>query len=922
MQCCFVVLFSALPASASACGLPSRVVGTNPLAVGSSPTLRQRLQEPPRMSIPLHLLHSGAQTTSLPPQSQPLPPTSATKKIICKKELDYSSALGNPYTPPDKNTAFSQQYNSPVNTGSSVQLMPPRNSPVLTKKIKKKSTKVVLNKKSTQPMDVEGDFLSIRSQSPSQRNGVPTPEGELRRPADSNMIKTLLAKKLNQNMVWHNQNPPQGPTQAQSPVAILPCQGPVQAHSPVAILPCPDPVGGTAAPGYSAQSVPAQNLPFIDQSVPTFITRPHSDTPPNQPFIARPHSDVTGNPSAQSVYITKNIPIQPRPPSSQSEVRNKIPLPPDKPIFVPPPDDPDDPNQPIGQPGVFRQPPVTVKCNGTAAVVKDGTACPVVGTFISSGFINNTGQVGVFYGTPQVLDTSNILSGATPGTPQPSQVPSTGPVVAHSSQWQKPATTASAKSKSKKGNSSPGRNSPVRSSSPKGTTPPKRKSSTGSRPGSPRSASPRSYELAVCGEVERAKDIVPEGMEAVIEKVENKGLQMHLDSLQTPSNKTDKHIAQSEHICPTQTADTDKIISKDQLPSSQSECNTQSEVEQMASDVKGADKEMCERLEKTNNNFDTTGYVNGCIDDIEKPLDKLPPLKSSTEKAFNLTSNEQAPLINGLDSNMDKDEIFSDVLSPENLNKAVERVMKVNGIGHHLGNGDHVLGKRKLFEQVEEIIHLQDQSSKSIKSNYMEKSDIRVPENGTVVNGLHNSECEMKDIKINESGATVDLKMSNKINNENKLSEIVETQEGNAQITACNKTLEKYPNFLNKELVETDIACKAEETFSCESIAEKLGHSERICPKVHLPMTDFPREAETSCDSFASSIPEGNELHFAINKLAVNPVETTSVVQEKVPKSGDKPSRSRKRSRNTTGSADVPSSSGSELMCEWSGCKR
>ncbi|KAK3098629.1 hypothetical protein FSP39_021380 [Pinctada imbricata] len=59
-----------------------------------------------------------------------------------------------------------------------------------------------------------------------------------------------------------------------------------------------------------------------------------------------------------------------------------------------------------------------------------------------------------------------------------------------------------------------------RSSSPKGSSP-KRQSSSSSQSNSSRSTSPKSYELEVCGEVERAKDVVKVGLEARIERVEN-----------------------------------------------------------------------------------------------------------------------------------------------------------------------------------------------------------------------------------------------------------------------------------------------------------------------------------------------------------------------------------------------------------------
>ncbi|KAK3598836.1 hypothetical protein CHS0354_007442 [Potamilus streckersoni] len=91
----------------------------------------------------------------------------------------------------------------------------------------------------------------------------------------------------------------------------------------------------------------------------------------------------------------------------------------------------------------------------------------------------------------------------------------------------------SEKNKSKKSTSGANQKSAhsSRSASPKSS--PVRKSSTGSQSSSPRAGSPhspRTLELEVCGEVERAKDVI-EGVEAKIERVENKCLKQHYKSL-------------------------------------------------------------------------------------------------------------------------------------------------------------------------------------------------------------------------------------------------------------------------------------------------------------------------------------------------------------------------------------------------------
>ena len=138
--------------------------------------------------------------------------------------------------------------------------------------------------------------------------------------------------------------------------------------------------------------------------------------------------------------------------------------------------------------------------------------------------------------------------------------------LASSQQWQPPSqpqTPHSANlniahkstSKSKKGNTSPIRSPAAlvpRAASPK-TTSPKRRSSHGSRPSSPRAGSPRSYDLEVCGEVEKAKDIVRQGLEARIERVENKGLQLHLErmakTIEKPSSvQNDCELQTSEDV--------------------------------------------------------------------------------------------------------------------------------------------------------------------------------------------------------------------------------------------------------------------------------------------------------------------------------------------------------------------------------------
>ena len=101
--------------------------------------------------------------------------------------------------------------------------------------------------------------------------------------------------------------------------------------------------------------------------------------------------------------------------------------------------------------------------------------------------------------------------------------------------------------KSKKKSSSQSR-SGSRSSSPKGSSP-KRQSSASSRSSSPRSASPKNYELEVCGEVERAKDVVQVGLEARIERVENRCLnqikQMNKSITVVPMPSTSHPISSS-----------------------------------------------------------------------------------------------------------------------------------------------------------------------------------------------------------------------------------------------------------------------------------------------------------------------------------------------------------------------------------------
>ncbi|XP_061176440.1 AT-rich interactive domain-containing protein 2-like isoform X2 [Saccostrea echinata] len=75
-----------------------------------------------------------------------------------------------------------------------------------------------------------------------------------------------------------------------------------------------------------------------------------------------------------------------------------------------------------------------------------------------------------------------------------------------------------------------------RSSSPKGTSP-KRKPSS-------RSSSPRNYDLDVCGEVERAKDVVKVGLEARIERIENNSLKQ-IQSVNSTTPSTSHLVASS-----------------------------------------------------------------------------------------------------------------------------------------------------------------------------------------------------------------------------------------------------------------------------------------------------------------------------------------------------------------------------------------
>lgn len=183
----------------------------NPRVLTMNSTLRQRLSEPPKLQLhhgSTHIFYPGigqyqpaqgaAPSTAAASQGFAQPPPSPSSSYSVAQGSPQISPSGTPYVTPQPSP------NRPMTILQKQLQSPPQNSPAYKKGKKQSKAKFPSINKALQG---EAD-----SGSPQKHNGSPSTHAELeggsastpKKSADSNLIKTLLAKKLNENMIRQN----------------------------------------------------------------------------------------------------------------------------------------------------------------------------------------------------------------------------------------------------------------------------------------------------------------------------------------------------------------------------------------------------------------------------------------------------------------------------------------------------------------------------------------------------------------------------------------------------------------------------------------------------------------------------------------------------------------------------------------------
>ncbi|XP_046327628.2 AT-rich interactive domain-containing protein 2-like isoform X1 [Haliotis rufescens] len=571
-----------------------------------------------------------------------------------------------------------------------------------------------------------------------------------------------------------------------------------------------------------------------------------------------------------------------------------------------------------------------------------------------------------------------------PESPQPTsfhQVPlaPASPAAQQPSQSQKTPTTNSKTAKSKKGPGSPHPSSPKAKSQTSS-------SSSGSRPCSPRAASPRSqqaYELEVCGEVERAKDIVKSGAEAFIERVENRNLQQWQkvqkslpkpSAILMPPENMDSQSAELNAVAVDQTeVNSNRVVAND-IVSTSSNVVAPKDV----SDSKPSQEDIHSKAEYVSNNqnipsdninSDTTtnshtlatvgnhcskedvpkaisdskavcGVVkqtpapqpvmNGGLSSPFIPDSDLPPSPVDTHKE---ALDQDKVFVNGV--NDVKEEIINDsiqqTLTKDQLLKIVEKTGKLNGIVNHVGNGDHIRQEEDM--EVGGNVGVQSKTGGGDEQRVPlpgEQVRLQAPggQGDSISQGMNGNSAY-----IPVAGGATHIQTTV---NENNVC---------VSVTVAKTELDSSSQTRSDQNSDIKKLCKQNHE-KVEIPMEKL--EQRICDTRHVPTPETSRDSELSSDSFASSTAESvGDKHSTINmtsgvvittttkdtalKAAAVPFTATSTAASINTKATGKPKprkRSRSNASNTSTSSQESRSSvvmvplNPEYMCEWNSCKK
>ncbi|XP_067676810.1 AT-rich interactive domain-containing protein 2-like isoform X2 [Haliotis asinina] len=568
-----------------------------------------------------------------------------------------------------------------------------------------------------------------------------------------------------------------------------------------------------------------------------------------------------------------------------------------------------------------------------------------------------------------------------PESPQPTsihQVPlaPASPAAQQPSQSQKTPTTNSKTAKSKKGPGSPHPSSPKAKSQ---TT------SSGSRPCSPRAASPRSqqaYELEVCGEVERAKDIVKSGAEAFIERVENRNLQQWQkvqkslpkpSAILMPPENTDSQSAEINSVAVDQTevnssrAVANDIVStssnvvapkdvSDSIPSQEdihSKAEYVSNNQNIPSDNINSDTANSYTLETVGNHCSKEDMLKTISRDskavcgvVKQDTAPQPVMNGGLSSPFNRDSDlppspvdthkealdQDKVFLNGV--NDVKDEIIDDsiqkTLTKDQLLKIVEKTGKLNGIVHHVGNGDHI----------REEEDMEVGGSVGVQSKTGGGDEQRVPLPGEQVR-LQAPGVQGDSITQGMNGNSAYIPVTGDATH---IQTTVNENNVCVSVTVTKAELDSSSQTRSDQNSDVTKLCKQNHE-KVEIPMEKL--EQKICDTRHVPTPETSRDSELSSDSFASSTAESvGDKHSTINmtsgviitttkdtalKAAAVPFTATSTTASINTKATGKPKprkRSRSNASNTSTSSQESRSSvvmvplSPEYMCEWNSCKK
>lgn len=589
----------------------------------------------------------------------------------------------------------------------------------------------------------------------------------------------------------------------------------------------------------------------------------------------------------------------------------------------------------------------------------------------------------------------------------------TGFPTPYNNQQMEPPKSSKAKRKNSSSRAgSPRTTSPARAGSPKGKSPSRKNSPV--RSGSPRPKSPKNPDfemqvestLEVCAQVERAQDVVIHSdlvVEAKIERVENQHAKMLEEqklSMEMIENRTNEHRSESrsrnDEYLPNKLPNGPSSVKSlesvpHQLPNgpiSISEQSISTPIEkQNLSDVnkktvdekhsgvnadsplnnKSASETKYEvsdiNVESKNEKIESPNGLDIDQSQISKPVSNGALSSPSTSEP----SLPPKPLVNGLpegdlseltEKADKKRELIEKMISTEHI--------QVNGVVNHLGNGDCLLEKERIAEQIESFKQKNDKLGiERTKVEGMrkdcgdeitsEESAIKFTNKTEKMNGHAKTDCDDSQ-SVTKAASETDI-----LKPKNRETELTEKSKSDMSV---NRTVQK-DNHVNNEKSQGE-TCKIKidentaekevekmEVEECNS-AQKVNESE-TSSKPETAIENSAKETEQQLDKSESvknkvSMGVSQDLDNASTKTETTTTLTSSTTTPKTKPaktknkrlSGeeDKIVKPKKRCRSSTGSTEsrrsstqsIASTQGSitpapmppinEYVCEWEGCMK